>query len=74
MKQWTHGLATTFTFIQQLFLAIITVHGSSQVGINSNLGHVHIIVIVDGSSFDSFFVVSKVHAFEGYLSNIRCRH
>ena len=61
-------------FIQQIFLAIMTIQGSSQVGINGSLGHVHIISIVDGSSFDSVSAVSKVHAFEGYPSNIRRRN
>ena len=70
-----HGLATNFTLQQAtLLLAIMTIQGLSQIGINSSLGHVHIIAIAGWIFFRQLSAVSKAHAFGGHLSDIRRRH
>ena len=70
-----HGLATNFTLQQAtLLLAIMTIQGLSQTGINSSLGHVHITAIAGWIFFRQLSAVSKLHAFCGHLSDIRRRH
>lgn len=68
-------LATNFTLQQATFSpAIMTIQGSSQIGINSILSHVHIITIARWIFFRQLSAVSKAQAFGGYLSDIRRRH
>lgn len=70
-----HGLATTFTLQQAtLLLAIMTIQGLSQIGINSILGHVHIIAIAGWIFFRQISAVSKVPASGRHLSDIQHRH